>query len=68
MKRTLVILEIEHSQDIPALANLIAGRAYTIAGVENAEPVGSPYDDRKQLLDQGFTLEEIRLGAMEVVR
>ena len=66
--RTLLIIEVTHDRPIPSLAQMVAGRAYTINGVRNAEPVASPYDDRKQLTDQGFTLDEIRLGAMEVVR
>ena len=66
--RTLLIIEVTHDKPIPALAQMVAGRAYTIGGVTGAEPVASPYDDRKHLTDQGFTLEEIRLGAIEVVR
>lgn len=66
--RTLVILEIDHRKPIPALANMIAGRAYTIDGVTNAEPFKSPLLGANELQDAGFTLEEIRLGVLEVVR
>lgn len=37
--RTIVSLVIDHKKPIPELANLIAQRAYTIDGVDDAEPV-----------------------------
>lgn len=66
--RTLVIIEIDHRKPIPALANMIAGRAYTIDGVTNAQPFRSPSLESNALQDAGFTMEEVRLGASEVVR
>lgn len=66
--KTLVILEIEHARPIRELANLIAGRAWSIQGVRKAEVVTSPSMSSEQLQDAGFTLAEISLGAAEVVR
>lgn len=66
--RTLVILEIDHKKPIHALANMIAGRAYTIDGVTNAQPFRSPSIEANELQEAGFTLDEVRLGASEVVR
>lgn len=66
--RTLIILEIDHKKPIPYLANMIAGRAYTIDGVTNAEPFKSPTLTPDRLQEQGFTLAEIALGMQEVVR
>lgn len=37
--KTIVILEITHSKPIADLANMIAGRAYTLQGVDNAKPL-----------------------------
>lgn len=70
--KTIVILEITHDKDIPALGDMIAGRAYTMAGVTNAEcvkdmaalPVMSP----ERLQAMGFSLEEISLGSQDVER
>lgn len=66
--KTILILEIDHSKPIPALAQMVAGRAYTIDGVTNAEPFKSPTLSTEQLQDQGFTLAEISLGMQEVHR
>jgi hypothetical protein len=66
--KTLILIEVIHRKPIPALANLIAGRAYTIAGVVNAEPFESPFATTHELTQQGFTLQELALGSMEVVR
>lgn len=66
--KTLVILEIDHRKPLPFLANMIAGRAYTIDGVTNAEPFRSPSLGQHALQEAGFTLEEIALGQQEVVR
>jgi len=66
--KTLVILEIEHAKPLPALANMIAGRAYTIDGVTDAHLVESPTGRADNLQQQGFTLAEISLGAGEVHR
>jgi hypothetical protein len=66
--KTLILIEVIHRKPIPALANLIAGRAYTIDGVVNAEPFESPFSTGDQLQAQGFTLQELALGSMEVVR
>lgn len=66
--KTLIILEVDHRKPIPWLANMVAGRAYTIDGVTNAEVFKSPTLSTEQLQDQGFTLAEISLGSHEVVR
>lgn len=66
--RTLIVIEVDHRKPIPHLANMIAGRAYTIDGVRNAEVVRSPSITTDDLRDAGFTLAEISLGSQEVVR
>lgn len=66
--KTIVILEIDHHKPIPALANLIAGRAYSIDGVTDAQLFRSPSARMDQLEDHGFSLDELRLGAAELVR
>lgn len=66
--RTLVIIEVDHRKPIPALANMVAGRAYTIDGVTNAEVLKSPSLTLSELQEQGFTLAEISLGSHEVSR
>jgi hypothetical protein len=66
--KTLVIIEIEHRAPIRALANMIAGRAYTISGVTSAEVFKSPTLAPEQLQEEGFTLAEIALGMGEVHR
>lgn len=66
--RTVVIIEVEHSKPIVALADLIANRAWNIPGVENAEPVASQSIKSAALKSQGFTREELALGAQEVHR
>jgi hypothetical protein len=70
--KTLIVIEVDHKKDIPHLADMIAGRAYTISGVTNAEVVKDwekrgalSYDELRAM---GFSLEEISLGAGEVVR
>ena len=37
--RTYVLLEVERSKDIPELTDKVAGRAYTIPGVENTAAI-----------------------------
>lgn len=72
--RTVVCIEVEHDKPIPALANLIAGRAWTIGGVTAAEVmVPETYSatqgaEVNRLQRQGFTMSEIALGLTEVVR
>jgi hypothetical protein len=66
--RTVIVLEIDHRKPIPALANLIAGRAYTIDGVTNAEPYKLRALTYDELNGIGFTEAEIALGSQEVVR
>jgi hypothetical protein len=67
--KTLVMIEVDHSKPIPALANMVAGRAYTISGVTNAQIVALPSQaSTRELQEQGFTLAEISLGATDVVR
>lgn len=63
--KTLIIIEVEHRKPLPFLANMIAGRAYTIDGVTNASPFRSPAGAEEEA---GFTLAELRLGASDVVR
>jgi hypothetical protein len=60
--KTLVTIEVEHKNPIHELANMIAGRAYTIQGVTNTEVVD------EDLRYQGFKDEEIALGHGEVHR
>lgn len=66
--RTILILEIEHRKPIPALANMVAGRAYTIDGVTNAQPFRSPAANDVNLEPAGFTLSELSLGSQDVHR
>lgn len=66
--KTLVMIEVTHRRPIRALASLIAGRAYTIEQVTNAEVVKLPSLSPEQLQDEGFTLAEISLGQGDVVR
>lgn len=66
--KTLIIIEVEHRKPLPYLANMIAGRAYTIDGVTNASPFRSPGPNSDRTEETGFTLDELRLGASEVVR
>jgi hypothetical protein len=66
--KTLIIIEVEHRKPLPFLANMIAGRAYTIDGVTNASPFRSPGAGQEMSEQAGFTLDELRLGASEVVR
>lgn len=37
MSKTYVLLEIEHRKPIPDLTDFVAGRAYTLDGVEGVE-------------------------------
>jgi hypothetical protein len=66
--KTLIVLEIDHRKPIPALANMVAGRAYTIDGVTNAEPYKLRALTYDELHGIGFTEAEIALGSQEVVR
>lgn len=66
--KTLVILEVDHRKPIPYLANMVAGRAYTIDGVTNAEVFKLPSLTPSQLQNEGFTLAEISLASGEVER
>lgn len=66
--KSVVILEVDHKSPIPHLANLIAGRAYTIAGVSNAEVMKLAPLTPQELQEEGFTLAEISLGAQEIAR
>lgn len=65
--KTLVVVEVHHDRDLPDLANKIAGRAYTLDGVRNAE-AWVHKDTVAELERAGFTLAEISLGATDVVR
>lgn len=66
--KTLITIEVEHNRDINELANMIAGRAYTIQGVTNAEVVPPTSPLAQDLRYEGFTTEEIALGHGEVFR
>jgi hypothetical protein len=66
--KTILIIEVEHRKPIPALANMVAGRAYTIDGVTNAQPFKSPSVGGVDMEAEGFTLAEIALGSQEVHR
>jgi hypothetical protein len=65
--RTIVIVEVIHSKEITALADKIAGRAWTLDGVRYA----TAHVDEKTVADleqAGFSMAEIALGSQEVVR
>lgn len=64
--KTLITIEVEHSKPIPQLASMIAGRAYTIDGVKDANVL--PVAPLADLMAQGFSPSEIALGLAEVVR
>lgn len=66
--KSYITIEIDHRKPIPGLANMIAGRAYTIDGVTNAEAVTERDAGVLELRSQGFTPQEIALGSAEVVR
>lgn len=70
--KSLIIIEVDHIRDIPALGDMIAGRAYTIQGVTNAEFVKDmaklPVLEPEMLRSMGFTAAEIHLGAQDVER
>jgi hypothetical protein len=67
--KTVVCIEIEHDRPIPALANLVAGRAWTINGVTGAEVMEAQKPFAVQALrSAGFNESEIALGMTEVVR
>jgi hypothetical protein len=68
MMITIVSIEITHKKPIPNLADLIAGRAYTIQNVVDANVIGDQPQDVLELQRAGFTAEEIALGATEVHR
>ena len=63
--KSIVILEITHRKPIIALSNMIAGRAYSIDGVTDAQVVKLAVDE---LQETSFTLAELSLGSGEVVR
>lgn len=71
--KTVVVIEVDHRKEIPHLADMIAGRAYTIDGVSDAEVLEVESKTAKplsvdQLQARGFTLAEIALGLQEVCR
>lgn len=65
--KTVIIIEVDHRQPIPHLANMVAGRAYTINGVTNAEVMKLSPMTPQELQSHGFSLSEISLGAQEEV-
>lgn len=70
--KTIVVIEVTHAKPIPHLEDMIAGRAYTIGGVGNAEVVRDqqkrPALTADEMLQLGFSVEEISLGSGEVHR
>lgn len=68
--KTVICIEVEHDRPIPQLANLIAGRAWSIGGVCGAEVMEAqrPPADVHHLQRAGFSPAEIALGVTEVVR
>lgn len=66
--KTYVLIEVSHRKPLPVLAEMIAGRAYTIDGVSDARVVKQDSISPEQMRSDGFSLSEISLGAQEVVR
>lgn len=66
--KTIVVIEVEHRKALPHLGDMIAGRAYTIDGVTNAELMKFRGLSAEELQGLGFSLEEICLGSAEVER
>lgn len=69
--KTVICIEVEHDRPLPQLANLIAGRAWSIGGVTGAEVMRAEVPMRVDLgsLERaGFSHAEIALGNTEVVR
>jgi hypothetical protein len=64
--KTVIVIEIEHSKPIARLANLIAGRAWSIDGVEKAEVL--PTNEESGRPHNLFSDAELMLGRYEVVR
>lgn len=64
--KTVIVIEIEHTKPIPALANLMAGRAWTIPGVDRADVL--PCNEEAGRPAGLFTDQELMLGRYEVVR
>lgn len=63
--RTLILLEVEHDKPIEHLATKLAGRAYNIQGVTNAE--GSVFrmplsQNDRELAQYGFSADEIAIA------
>lgn len=54
--KTLVILEIDHERPIEHLANLIAGRAYTLPNVRDVQIMRTSKASETE--DHGFALAE----------
>jgi hypothetical protein len=63
--KTIITIEVEHTKPMPHLANMVAGRAWSIDGVKHAEVVLTP---DSELLAAGFTRRELALGHVEVER
>ncbi len=66
--KSVIIIEVTHTKPIPRMANLIAGRAYMLAGVTDARPVKLATLATDERDEDGFTLSELSLGAQEIVR
>lgn len=69
MTTTLITLRVTHDRpDLPTLAGMIAGRAYTIQHVTDCEVYEIDGDVVQELRAAGFSEAEIALGMTEVVR
>lgn len=65
--RTLIVIEVEHDKPIPHLANMVAGRAWSIDGVRNAS-LADINGGELEMRQSGFTASELALGRTEVCR
>ncbi len=57
---TRVTIEVIHTKPLPHLAEMIAGRAWSIDGVKGSEVI---HNLSEELLSQGFTLQELSIAA-----
>lgn len=64
--KTMIVIEVHHVKEIPHLADMVAGRAYTIDGVRDAQGVSLPRFKVTDRDEHGFTSRELSLGAGEV--
>lgn len=68
--KTVITIEVHHDRPIQHLADMVAGRAWNINGVNRAEVVPAEVVGLsvKELQAAGFTSAEIALGCTDVVR